>query len=54
MKLDIKHDFDHTHLKNLNMNKNCNFFLKIFNINEKYYNETDSINKYDNLIKHSS
>ena len=29
-------------------------FSRIFNIDKKYYNKTDSVNRYDNLIEHSS
>ena len=56
MKFNIKHDSDHAYLKNLNMNRDCkkNFFLRISNIDRRYCNETDSVSKYDNLMKHLS
>ena len=43
LKFNMKHDFNHTFKK---------FLLKFFNINKKYYNETDFINKYNDLMKY--
>ena len=36
------------------MNKLQIFFLRIFSVDERYCNETDSVNRYDDLIKHLS
>ena len=54
LKLDIKHDLNHMHLKKLNEWTAKFFLLRISDVDEKYCNRTDSVSRYDDLIKYSS
>ena len=46
-------DFDHSqnHIRNHDMKYEIS---EIFDVDRKYYNRTDSISRYDDLMKHSS
>ena len=54
LKLDMKHDLDHMHLKKLNEWTAKFFLLRISDVDERYYNETDLVSRYDDLMKHLS
>ena len=54
LKLNMKHDLDHMHLKKLNEWTAKFFLLRISDVNREYCNRTDSVSRYDDLMKHLS